>query len=173
MVNHKLLIKGTVLYLTGFLGSLILGYIMVPLMDAMATFAGGADYDAPLQAIGWLGVIIVWILSTMVVPLAITIEALMEEQEGDTTKTPTMLSIAGGVLWALFTILIFYYVNRMGFITGLAAAIPTTANALLLDANGIAVDFTILLIIYWMAIVATVLVNTVIVPGYIIAKYRQ
>lgn len=172
MVNYKLVLQGTGLYITGFLGSLIGGYILSPLLDGLSTFANGASYDTTLQGIGWLGLIIIWILSTIVVPLAIVVQGLMEEQEGDTNPTPTLLSVTGGVLWAIFTILIFYFVSKAGMITALADNIPTSTNNLLIDASGSAVDFTLLLILFWMSVAATIISNVFIVPGYIIAKYR-
>lgn len=183
MVDYKLILSGNALFLTGILGMILMGYLMPGIFtnlndsfnnipdQTVTTLTGdtaiitqNVEQNATFEAIGWIGVIIIWVLITLVMPLALIVYGLTGQiiptKNNTATQEPlTILEVVKAVLWGLFTILIFY-LGRF-WITSFADVI-----------NTIQTDHTLILIIFWMTVIVAVFVNVIVIPIYIIIQYR-
>ena len=124
---------GVLSWFIGYFLVLITQWTMPPLID---------NLDSTLGGIMWIGVIIVWLLSLIVVPLGIIIYALTTPENN---KQPLFQMITG-ILYGLFTWLLVY------------VAWYATDNLANLMVNELTLAF------YWIGLTLLILLNGIGVP---------
>lgn len=153
MTNYKHIAIGNGIFLVSYLGALITSYLFPTFMDVMTT--AFSDYNLPdstFQGIGWIGIILIWVLSMLVAPNALIIMGL---QEPKNAPSP-MLEITKGVTWAICSTLVIYF--AWDWVNTLSTAINT--------------GYTLLLVLFYMSIISMIIMNTIAIPAYIIIKNK-
>lgn len=99
--------------------------ILLPLMNQLTTALNAGTYAIgdTIEGIIWTGVILTWLLTTIVIP-AYFIHVGSKSPENDTT--PGFVKIAVGTLIFFFSIMITYQAWFM--ITGISTAMDTTTQ---------------------------------------------
>lgn len=156
MVNFKQVAIANGLYLVSFLACAISAYIVPTFIsETVSAFTGIGFTNDTLEAIAWVGLIIIWVLSLIVMPVAIQIIGLMEtDNKPDNSKLGNIKLMIIGVLWFLFSALTIY----------LARNWPATLISIIPS------DYTILKILFWMELATAIIMNTLVIPAYTIMQ---
>lgn len=146
-MDIKKIMMGTAFFIIGYIFVAITQWMFPYLIDAVDTL-GMAD---SLQGILWFGVIIVWIIALVVLPIAFIVWGLMKYEQ---SQNP-MLNITFAVLWSVFTLAITYFTYFW---------LPILAAAL---------EYQILIALFWVGIVVILVTNVIIAPTYVIVQAKR
>lgn len=153
-MNFKEILKGNLLFMFGFFYGIISVSIIPPFLTAVVSAFTGSFESNTLPAIIWIGLIITWILTMFILPIARIYDGLVQEVPKE-NQNP-IIGATTGILWFLFTLLIIYF--AWYWVPILASNINT--------------DYTILVVLYWISVITAIIINAVIVPIFIINKNR-
>lgn len=109
MTNLAKVTKGMMSYFIGFFVSIILYYLIPALIDGLIN----TDH----QAITTMGMILIWIICMLIIPAAMIVQGLREEEE----QGASIMGVSAGVLYFIFVIAITIFGWFM--INGLASVI--------------------------------------------------
>lgn len=146
-MNIKTILQGIGIWIAAVFASILLNYIIPPIITAGETFYTNTD----IQAIAWLFYILVNIIGILVIPNYFIIRGIQDE----TTQTEKLPSIIIAILLFFFTVLLTY--KGWYMITALASII--TSNFALAA--------------YWIGLIIMWLEFLVIIPVILITKAYQ
>lgn len=148
MVNIKKTLMGTGLFFIAYFASIILQYIIPPLINTLET-----EHGTTLAGLSWFMTIIVLILMYLVVPLGVMIWGITEPSQNDNP----IFGYATAILYAMFSIAIIFFTWYM--------VTPMT--------NAILSDYTIITALFYIGLLGTWLMNTILVPTYMIIETKR
>lgn len=79
MVNYAMVLTGLKIFLMGCLASIIVWHIGTNLLDATTTAGDDGALDTTEQAIVWIAMIIIWVLTIVILPAHFVIEGLKDQ----------------------------------------------------------------------------------------------
>lgn len=145
MTDYIKILSGIGAYMVGIFGSLMIQYIMPPLIAFLS------DWPT-VEGIMWIGVIIVWSLMMVIVPIGVITWGLTTK--GEITPNPFFLIIIA-FFWSIFSIFIIYLTQ--GWITPITQIIT----------------YDLLGVLFWIGYISQVLTNTIGIPAYLIIEAKS
>lgn len=125
----------------------ILSYIIPILLNVI-------NLDTTIESIIWLGILLIYVLATLIVPIALIVNTLQEPEEGNAIINIS-ITICMFIINILLTIKAWYMINTITTLIG-------TLN------NG--TGDTFVLSLFWISFLASWLLSVIITPIYVITK---
>lgn len=154
MTNYKMIFKAIFVFFGLFFMLVLLNYILPPILTVMESLFSAQDLAETI----WVGVIMISVLATLVVPNLLFYQALTEAEEEQSNK---FKDITIAILIFIFSLLITYRV--WDWFKIFANMLSDTA---LLQADF--AQFT--LVLYWLGLIIVWVEISIITPAYLIIK---
>lgn len=149
-MDIKRLLIGTAIFFLGYFLSITLHAIIPLFVETYNSPNNINEEKSNIAGIIEIGVIIIYLLGMIGVPIGFYISGL-HESESD----KHVFGMLGGILWFFFTVLLLYF------------------GWFMIRAMGNSIDDTLLAGIFWAGCINILLWNLIIIPGYVINKARN
>lgn len=151
------IMHGIILWFFGNVIMYLTANLIAPLMDSLSNGMGlSTELNALFSALGWIAILIIWIICTLIWPALAIIKSTAKSPNG----LPTVLLAL--IIW-VFGFL--YVITQYQYLPSLATLVTQQ-----IDSNGVASTNTIMAIFFWTSTIITWAGALVVAPIYMIYR---